>query len=121
LEAEIGRASAFLLALPESDEGAGPYSVDTVSRAADFLREHFRYLSRTCGILVKPPRILPGPAGSIDIHWQNDRYDLLMNIPSEFDKPATFYGEDASGAAVVKGSFKTDALNTGLLTWLLVK
>jgi hypothetical protein len=66
------------------------------------------------------PAILPGPNGSIDLHWKTPRFELLVNVPREEANPATFYGDDY-GSLCIRGNLNTTEEFVGFLGfWLLV-
>ena len=68
------------------DDGALPVDPDTFSRAAQFVRRHASFKAAM-------PRISPCANGSLDIHWEGERLELLVNIPPHPAKGATFYGD----------------------------
>lgn len=88
-------ASRAILDLPADfdREGSPSYAEATWSRAAALIRRYAEVVSRErLGIVT--PRISPGPDASIDIHWQTLVFELIVNVPSNPDRPATFYGDD---------------------------
>src|SRR5437870_4510321 len=70
-------ASRKILNLKEDwdDEGSAGYEETTWKRATDFLLNHARWLWKAQGILIDAPRILPGPDGSIDLHWKARNFE----------------------------------------------
>jgi len=64
------------------------------------------------------PKIQPGPEASIDLHWKMERFELLVNIPNDPSKPATFYGDDY-GDLCIRGNLNPSAPIPGLVVWLL--
>jgi hypothetical protein len=111
--------SRSLLALEANwdEEGGIPYSPATWDRMSLFLRSHFEAnMSYTC-VAVPNPNILPGPEGSIDLHWTTDRRELLVNIPADPQEPAHFYGDDF-GSDRRKGIVEPGATNRDLFLWL---
>jgi hypothetical protein len=119
LSREIHAARKLLTLGDDWDgEGSPGYSEATLDRAACFLRHHMRWAWEKYGVWLLAPRILPGPSGSIDIHWETRHYELLVNIPTDPSAPATFYGDDY-GKSSIKGMFNPSAFNFGLVTWLL--
>ena len=119
LEAEI-ESSRTILKLPDNWDGEDSprYSTTTLKRAIAFARMHIEQLWEAFGANAPVPRINPGPMGSIDLHWKQLAWELLVNIPAEENLPATFYGDDY-GAGVIKGTVATDRPNFGLLEWLM--
>ena len=118
LGSEIER-SRWILGLPENwdDEGSETYSSSTWQRAVAFLKQQAAYL-REFGGELDMPRILPGPEGSIDLHWEKSDYELLINIPKDPQRRAAFYGDDRVSLQI-KGTLDTSTLNLGLVEWLV--
>ena len=112
-------ASRWILDLQDNHDGEGSpgYKEETWQRAVDFVRNNAIWLWQRFGIHVELPEILPGPEGSIDLHWKSVRYDLLVNMPATASARATFYGDDRRGT-FIKGAFDSSACNQGLLLWL---
>lgn len=100
-------------------EGSPPVETETWERAIAFLRKHARFLVNCASHDVPIPEILPGPQGSIDIHWESNDLELLVNIPADPEKPAGFYGDDKVYRSVIKGSFDDRYINLGLIQWLI--
>jgi hypothetical protein len=117
--AEAIKASRKILELKYNwdDEGSTGYTEITWNRAIQFLTGHIKWLWETSGMRIEAPKILPGPNGSIDIHWDCAQYELLVNIPDDPNVPATFYGDDR-GNLSIKGTLDPSAYNSGLLLWL---
>jgi hypothetical protein len=110
----------WILALQEDwdDQGSLGYSISTWKRMETFLRNHARTLEVEYGIAFPAPQILPGPMGSIDVHWKTEKFELLLNIPSDPNAEASFYGDDR-GNIHIKGTLDTSKANAGLLVWLM--
>ena len=117
LMCEISR-SREILALPDdwNDEGAPRFDEATWERATDFLKHHARLLLVRSGVTLPTPRILPGSNGGIDLHWETDLRELLINVPPG-NAPAGFYGE-AMGTNSIKGKVAVEATDLGLFKWL---
>lgn len=118
LSAEIERAKE-ILALPEDwdGEGSASYSPATFARAAEFLKTHSEFL-HDFGLVMPVPAIAAGPNGSIDIHWKRASWELLVNIPADVSKMASFYGDDY-GVQQIKGTVNPETCNSGLAAWLM--
>jgi hypothetical protein len=110
--------SRNMLSLPDDwdDEGSPEIREETWRRATDYLRRHAELLYARYGLRLPIPRILAGPAGSVDLHWKINGRELLLNVPAT-DELATFYG-DASGSSSIKGTVDTKVDDLGLFTWL---
>jgi hypothetical protein len=113
-------ASRSLLALePDWDgEGSPGYTLDTWQRMEKFLTDHSAYLKKTYGVDAPIPEIHPGPDGSIDLLWKSSSYELLVNIPTNPESSASFYGDD-KGNLSIKGKLHPSKFNQGLLQWLM--
>lgn len=100
------------------DEGSVGYSVETWNRATHFLLTMTTRLWMLYGVHLEIPRILPGPDGSIDIHWKTEKHKLLINFPANSGESISFYGDNKSGQ-VVKGILDLNLNNQWLLIWLM--
>jgi|GEM_PF-3483912 len=118
--AEAIEASQRILALEDNwdEEGSIGYKKSTWDRATAFIRDTAISYWRVIGSWAVPPRILPGPEGSIDIHWKTANRELLINIPSDEKVPAGYYGSGGP-QDTVKGKLDTSSQNLWVLTWLL--
>lgn len=114
------QASRQILDLPDNwdDEGALHYEAATWRRAIEFLRAHAREARTSFAATLPEPRILPGPNGSIDLHWSLERFDLLINFPADPALPAGFYGDDRRRNSV-RGTLDPAQLDLGPLHWLI--
>jgi hypothetical protein len=106
------------------DEGSPAYKTSTWERATTFLRRTALRLWKEYHLILDAPKILPGPAGSIDLHWKTAQRELLINIPEVLDEPANFYGDNSTSrehppSQMVKGSLDTSKDNQWLLMWLM--
>jgi hypothetical protein len=118
--AEVIESSRKILDLKDDwdEEGSPGYKESTWNRATQFVRDTSLSFRRGAGFWVDPPRITPGPKGSIDIHWRTSKRELLINIPESDEEPAAYYG---SGGAndIIKGKLDTSSQrNFWILTWL---
>jgi hypothetical protein len=116
---EAIQGSRWILDLKDDHDGEGSpgYCESTWRRAAEFVRNNAVWLWQRFHIGIATPEILPGPEGSIDLHWKSEHYDLLVNMPASSSAKATFYGDDRRGT-FIKGAFDPAACNQGLLLWL---
>jgi hypothetical protein len=119
LKAEIEVAQEILKLADDWDgEGSSAYSAHTLSRAIEFLKAHSAKGFALRSAYPPVPRIGPGPDGSIDLHWKQKAWELLVNIPKDDSQMAVFYGDDY-GTAKIKGSFDPKAVNLGIINWLM--
>jgi len=111
--------SRDILELPDNwdDEGASRISEATWERATRFLLDNALKLWDIQSSRVDAPTISPVSDGSIDIHWKNDRRQLLINVPANKEKLVEFYGDDR-GATVVKGTVRPSESILWLFMWL---
>ncbi len=100
------------------EQGSPGYQESTLSRANQFVWSSTLRLWEALSLQIEVPRILPGPDGSIDVHWTRGQRQLFINVPAGDMKPATYYGDDRS-QNVVKGSLDTSGQQEWLLLWLL--
>jgi hypothetical protein len=113
---EASRTLIGALVDPEENTGLR-YEEATWRRAAEFVRRHVESIWETHGVLGQDPRILPGPDGSVDLHWETKSYELLINVPRDPGIPASFYGDDR-GSIAIRGTLDPASLNPGVLMWL---
>lgn len=118
--ADAIRGSSSILDLEDGwdDEGSPACSEVAWARAAEFLTRHTQWLWDQYSRVLDAPDILPGPDGSVDLHWDYPSYEMLINFPAEPHAMAGFYGDDR-GMVSVKGRFDPRAFNHGLLLWLM--
>ena len=107
IEEEIQRSRKILdLEADWDGDGADAYSQETWQKSVSFLRNLIdRLLRYEIDIEASEeliPEILPGPNGSIDLEWETDFFDLLINIPKEGER-ASYYGDDY-GENRIKGN-----------------
>ncbi len=119
LKEEIEHAKRILTLEEDWDgEGSPVYSEGTLNRAIAFLMMHLEQLWRQFGVCPPIPKIGPGPDGSVDLHWREPSWELLVNIPADTNELAAFYG-DNYGAQKIKGSLESQKFNLGIAEWLM--
>ena len=119
LDEEIERAKLAILDLRDNWDGDGSpgYAESTMNRAIRFLNTHVKQVFADSGrILI--PRILPSDGGSIDLHWKEQEFELLVNVPATDDLAVSFYAEDFSDRSSVKGIFDHSSTSKLLINWL---
>ena len=115
---ELIEASHAILELElDEDEAQAPYAEETWTRAVAFVRRNAQWVWDTFSRVVDLPEILPGPDGSIDLHWDYPAYEMLINIPADPANKAGFYGDDR-GENHIKGSFDPRTHDYGPFLWL---
>ncbi len=117
--ADAIRASRYILELEDDwdEEGSPRFNEATWKRATNFVRQIALSYRQSAGIWIDPPRILPGPKGSIDIHWKTSKRELLINVPENDTVPADYYGS-GSATDIIKGKLETSTKNEWILAWL---
>jgi hypothetical protein len=101
-----------------ADGGVAPVNERTWTRATHFLLRYAKWVWDTHRKVIDAPDLTPGPAGSLDLHWDRPDYELLVNIPVDEHAMAGFYGDDR-GSVCIKGRFDPNHANEGLLQWLI--
>ena len=119
LEQEI-RSSRRLLDLGDDWDGDGSpgYDERTWDCAVGCLRRHAEWLRATLKRAMPVPSIDPGPAGAIDILWENDEYTLLLRVPPTAEGSIEFYGRRVAGGET-RGHFPQGSMFTPLFAWLI--
>ncbi|MDQ6813177.1 MAG: hypothetical protein M3040_05545 [Bacteroidota bacterium] len=113
-------SSLYILRLKDDwdDQGSKGYSKETFHSAGVFIVKYFNWVWEEFRVIPEPPNILPGPDGSIDLLWQNDKYDLLINCKEYPSHLASFYGDDKK-ITKIEGQFDISKPNLGLFLCLL--
>ena len=120
-EQNILNSRSILLYQDDWDgQGSIAYSEKTWDWAVRFLRSYMNFVYERFGIVIAAPRILPGPDGSIDLHWKSDVCELLLNIPADENGIATFYADNKDNEEI-RGKFiiTEGAFTAGLVLWLM--
>ncbi len=107
--------SRYILGLEKDFDGAGSegYAPETWLKAVRFVAEYANWLFDLFGKTMAVPKIYHGPAGSVDVFWENEQFNLLINIPPG-SAAATFYG-DNYGAQTTEGRFDPANFREALL------
>ncbi len=100
------------------DEGAPAISKATWDRAIGWLSDNALSLWTEHRVVVDAPMMSAGPDGSVDVHWKDDRRQLLVNVPADATQPMEFFGDDR-GHTVVKGVLDESVSNRWLFEWLM--
>lgn len=115
--ADSVRKSASMLGLEDDWDGEGSprYQRDTWARAVQFVVDIAADRMVSHGDPLPVPRIGKGPGGSIDLHWNMDSRELLVNVPATVDERISFYGDDLDGE---EGTIQGSYLNLDQLSWI---
>ena len=81
--------SRWILELNDNwdDGGSCSYKEEVWERARKFLFKLAVESAKKYSFTIFIPSILPGPDGSIDLHWKMNDYEFLVNIPDRCDQP----------------------------------
>lgn len=119
IDTAIERSRCILDLLDDwDDEGAPAISKATWDRAIDWLRGNALSLWTDHHIITVAPVMSAGPDGSVDVHWKDDRRQLLVNVPADASQRMEFFGDDR-GDTVVKGILDQSVSNLWLFDWLM--
>lgn len=93
---ELIKKSKSLLKLKDNWDGEGSSAISnkTWRRATNFIMQLAMSYYDFVNSCIDVPEILPGPDDTIDILWDFDKYELLLNVPSDINKPMSFFGLD---------------------------
>ncbi len=118
--AEAVKSSRRILDLPENwdEEGSPAYSDETWERATQFVLKNAIGQRRDSGVWVAPPKITPGPDGSIDVRWKTPTRSVLINFPHAEQEPVQFFGSDGD-VETIKGNLDLTSPNQWILVWLM--
>jgi hypothetical protein len=110
--------SKYILELPENwdGEGAPSFDFDVWKKSVLFISKLSVKIFKNFGQIVKTPKIYHGPNGSLDIYWENESFNLLINIPKT--GVATFYGDNYQNNKI-EGSFEPANISLNILPFLI--
>ncbi len=98
------------------EEGSPRFSEHTWKRAVEFLLAEWSEYFREQGCPMIAPDILPSK-GSIDLQWDTDEFELLVNIPADPRKRASTYGE-SHGQHKIEDNLDPSKPSRGLVRWM---
>lgn len=95
LEQLLNKRKEHILNLKENwdDDGAEMFTIATFQRVSGLLKRFYQDLWNNM-VDAPFPLISPVPDGSIDINWETDKFELLINIPSMENNLVNIYGEN---------------------------
>lgn len=117
--ASLFEGSRWLLTANEEAEREACDS-QTLERARAFLERTAVAYSRATGSVLPMPVVSSGPECSIDLFWESEQYELLMNFPADPEKPAGFYGDDLDKTSI-KGTFDPTKGLPGIVSWFMAR
>ena len=111
--------SKYILDLKDNwdDEGSIGYQANTFIKAISLLIKYTLWVWCDFRKKIETPQIFPSHNGSIDLFWNKDKYDLLINIPAD-SNIVKFYGDDKKDTKI-KGEFPIESYHQGILLCLL--
>ncbi len=83
-----------IMELSKNWDGYGAPSIkeNTLERVFELLKQIYSVLWEDM-IEIPIPLIQPVPDGSIDINWETDQFELLINVPKDQNLLVNLYGE----------------------------
>jgi hypothetical protein len=75
------------------DNGSEIILESTLASACSFLLEYAEAINKKYGYTIDEPKIYPNAYGSIDIYWDMDSYEFLVNI-EKGGISATYYADN---------------------------
>lgn len=79
--------------------GSG-YTEETWKRATEFLWKMAEFYDQEGGRTFFPPAINLGPQGSIDLHWDLQKFELSLNFPASPAQFPSCRGSDSYGVKI---------------------
>ena len=120
LEEKLKKVSDTILNYPNNWDGNGaePFKEDTWERSVKFLKNIlFNIWKKVETIPI--PSILPVPDSSIDIHWDTNTFELLINIPSRLKELIHYSGEpNENPENEIEGRCNDDLVELVITNWL---
>ena len=113
---EEALTEAIGIVTDQFDEDEPTILTAAFERAEEFLKTQSFEIKKRFGHFPPPPSILPGPNGSVDLHWNQPGWGFLINFPANGNH-ATFYG-DCVGGGRIKGTLDRKVWDLGIVTWL---
>ena len=100
------------------EEGSPAYAEATWDRAAHHVKQTAIEYRKSSGVWVNPPKITPGPDGSIDVRWKTSARSVLINFPAADSEPVQFFGSDRDIESI-RGTLDIFSQNLWILMWLM--
>jgi hypothetical protein len=119
LEAEVERAKQVVDGPRDDDEAGSTYSGKTLERATTFLTAYATRVYKICQLRIPVPHISPGPNASVDIHWNEVDWELLVNVPADPSREFSYYGDKRGGEDPIKGTLRQDTFDYRIITWMM--
>lgn len=115
----LKNARIHILSLHDNWDGDGSkgYTETLWQRAEDMLIRLTQRFTTNYQLPLPIPEILPGPDSSIDIHWKNEKFELLINIPEDTDESVCLYARDFDKTEI-EAAVSIEKVDQVLLNWL---
>lgn len=97
LEKLLDKRVNHILNLPENWDinGAEKFKKETLERVSNLLKKILQELWDQM-VDIPLPLISPVPDGSVDVNWETDKFELLINVPAKGNMLVNLYGERMS-------------------------
>ena len=117
---DVIESARWIVGLPDNwdEEGSIGYSKETFERVEQFVLRHASLGAETWGRCFTPPQIAPADHGSIDILWETESMQLLVNVPTDPTERISFYGEDQN-RGTFSGQIAPHAARADLVAWIV--
>jgi hypothetical protein len=120
LNSSFEKYRSYIMNLPDNWDGNGApsFTENTFERASFLLKNILNKLWNNMDE-IPIPLIQPVPDGSIDINWETDKFELLINISPETNKQVNVYGEKIdSPEDEIEMYIPYDLAELGVIQWL---
>jgi hypothetical protein len=98
----------------------GDYAIETLERAASFLRELRQVVAQCHSGRLPLPQIQPAEEGSVDLYWPDLSLTVLVNIPSSAREPITYSAGRKGAPQTFGGALEPRDIALRLLAVVLV-
>jgi hypothetical protein len=109
----------YILNLPDDWDENGALRISEIvwNRAINFARHVTLWSCKYKRLSIGNVAISPIHSGGIDLYWQNDFCDLLINIPAT-GKLGTYHGENRNGESTSGALDLDETFPELVITWL---
>ena len=121
-KSEIEKVHKGIARLKDNWDSKGSKGFDNEiwNKVSKLLREILFYLWENM-IEVPIPAILPCSDGSIDINWETEKFELLVNIPPDNQELVNIYGEKPGHKEdEIEVRIKFDLVKPVIIEWLRI-
>lgn len=116
---ELSKIQSEILNLHDDWDGEGTksYQKSTWNTLEGFLKHLVVSLNIKNNKTIDMPTVYPGDKGSIDLHWKNSKFELLIKFYEQLEMNPTYYGDNFNKDRI-KGCNPVLKLNDIILAWL---